>query len=132
MSERTTIMKKVLALSVFVLMVFAWISEPAIAQPYPDPWGYCLPEPNPTGAGCWVVCRAGGGGRPLQQPPPAATSGPPAVQQAGRVMLGLPDAARDQSRLSRWHMRSSVLADKSGSGPLAQSGTDGNGEEISR
>ena len=45
MSERTTIMKKVLALSVFVLMVFAWISQPAIAQ--------CLPEPNPTGAGCW-------------------------------------------------------------------------------
>ena len=27
-------------------------------------------------------------------------------------------------------MRSSVLARKSGSGPLAQSGTDGNGEEI--
>ena len=53
MSERTTIMKKVLLLSVFVLMVFAWISEPAIAQPYDDPWGFCLPEPNPTGAGCW-------------------------------------------------------------------------------
>src|SRR5215467_3437960 len=45
-------------------------------------------------------------------------------------MLGPPDAARDQSRLSRWRMRSSVLAHKSGSGPLAQSGTDGNGEEI--
>jgi len=53
MSERTTIMKKVLALSVFVLMVFAGISEPATAQPYDDPWGFCLPEPNPTGAGCW-------------------------------------------------------------------------------
>jgi len=53
MSERTTIMKKVRALSVFVLMVFAWISEPAIAQPYDDPLGVCLPEPNPTGAGCW-------------------------------------------------------------------------------
>src|SRR5262245_3420199 len=56
--------------------------------------------------------------------------GPPAVQQAGRAMLGAPDAARDQSRLSRWHTRSSVLAHKSGSGPLAQSGTDENGEEI--
>ena len=40
MSERTTIMKKVLVLSVFVLMVFAWISAPAIAQPYDDPWGF--------------------------------------------------------------------------------------------
>jgi len=40
MSERTTIMKKVLALLVFVLMVFARISEPTIAQPYDDPWGF--------------------------------------------------------------------------------------------
>src|SRR5262245_61648192 len=40
-------------------------------------------------------------------------------------MLGPPHTARDQSRLSRWHMRSSVLVHKSGSGPLAQSGTDG-------
>src|SRR5262247_4555782 len=41
-----------------------------------------------------------------------------------------PDTVRGQSRLSRWHTRSSVLAHKSGSGPLAQSGTDENGEEI--
>ena len=47
MSERTTIMKKVLALSAFVLMVFAWISEPAIAD-----FGHCDPL-DPTGAGCW-------------------------------------------------------------------------------
>src|SRR5215510_10479363 len=45
-------------------------------------------------------------------------------------MLGPPDAARDQSRLSRWHMRSSVLAHKSGSGQLAQFGTDENREET--
>jgi len=46
-------MKKVLALSVFVLTVFAWISEPAIAQVIE---GYiedhCIPG-DPTGAGCW-------------------------------------------------------------------------------
>ena len=42
-------MKKVLALSVFVLMVFAWISEPAIAQYVED---HCIPG-DPTGAGCW-------------------------------------------------------------------------------
>src|SRR5262249_43132335 len=56
--------------------------------------------------------------------------GAPAVQPARRAMLGPSDAARGQSRLSRWHTRSSVLAHKSGSGPLAQSGTDENGEET--
>src|SRR5262249_22490509 len=45
-------------------------------------------------------------------------------------MLGPPGAARGQGRLSRWHTRSSVLAQKSGSGPLAQSGTEENGEET--
>src|SRR5262245_59323321 len=74
--------------------------------------------------GVGIIDRHLGRCRRLQQTPAAATNGPPAVQQAGRAMLGPPDAARDQSRLSRWHTRSSVLAHKSGSGPLAQSGTD--------
>src|SRR5262245_9240800 len=78
--------------------------------------------------GVGIIDRHRGAAGALQQAPAAATSGrQPSSKSA---VLGPPDAARDQSRLSRWHMRSSVLAHKSGSGPLAQSGTDGNGEEI--
>src|SRR5262252_5283901 len=52
------------------------------------------------------------------------------AQLSSQRVLCWADAVRGQSRLSRWHTRSSVLAHKSGSGPLAQSGTDENGEET--
>jgi hypothetical protein len=48
--RRTTIMKKVLALSFFVLTVFAWIAEPALAAERGAPGWFGPQDPSPPWA----------------------------------------------------------------------------------